>query len=98
MGTGQQKREGRGVWAGMWTHGGGQLCGCLGICLLAYFYQRNLGHTPWYPFSRKDTDVLPACDLVPTGESFALEQEDDLELATAGTSQLARFLRTSLQQ
>lgn len=29
---------------------------------------------------------------------FALEQEDDLGLATAGTSQLARFLRTSLQQ
>lgn len=29
---------------------------------------------------------------------FALGQEDDLGLATAGTSQLARFLRTSLQQ
>lgn len=29
---------------------------------------------------------------------FALEQKDDLGLSTAGTSQLARFLRTSLQQ
>lgn len=45
------------------------------FAFLSSFYQRNLGHTPRYPFSRKATDALLACDLVPTGESFCSRTE-----------------------